>query len=171
MPPGCSVFAPQGIQADAKTPTVEEWNFTVEQHLSANTVLRVAYVGSFGYHGLLSLDPNTIPAAICASAAGCTAGGVAASGAPATAANQSHVPQGAQYIPVGTRPNPSVGAGFFWYTEGNSSYNALQTDIVRRLSKGLQFRVQLYLVEESGYELRIDRSSIQQPVADDPRSQ
>ena len=33
-----------------------------------------------------------------------------------------------------------MGAGFFWYTEGNSRYNALQTDVVRRLSKGLQFR-------------------------------
>src|SRR5579872_2256067 len=92
--PGCSIFAPQGIQADAKTPTVQEWNFTMEQHLSSNTVLRVAYVGSFSTHGLISLDPNTIPAAICANAAGCTAGGVATSGAPATAANQSHVPQG-----------------------------------------------------------------------------
>jgi len=139
--PGCSIFAPQGIQPDAKTPTVQEWNFTVEQHLSSNTVLRVAYVGSFGIHGLLSLDPNTIPAAICSNPAGCQAGGTTAGGTPATAANQSHVPQGAQYIPVGTRPNPSVGAGFFWYTEGNSRYNALQTDIVRRLSQGFQFRI------------------------------
>ncbi|HSR08037.1 MAG TPA: carboxypeptidase regulatory-like domain-containing protein, partial [Bryobacteraceae bacterium] len=130
---GCSIFAPQGVQPDAKTPTVQEWNLTVEQHLSSDTVLRVAYVGSFGTHGLLSLDPNTIPAAICASAAGCTAGGIGAF--------HSTVPQGAQYIPVGTRPNPSVGAGFFWYTEGNSRYNALETDVVRRLSKGLQFRV------------------------------
>src|SRR5665213_3758049 len=130
---GCSIFAPQGVQPDAKTPTVQEWNLTIEQHLSSNTVLRVAYVGSFGTHGLLSLDPNTIPAAICASAAGCTAGG--------NGAFQSTVPQGAQYIPVGTRPNPSVGAGFFWYTEGNSRYNALETDVVRRLSKGFQFRV------------------------------
>lgn len=129
---GCSVFAPQGIQADAKTPTVQEWNLTIEQHLSSNTVLRVAYVGSHGYHGLLSLDPNTIPAAICANAAGCTAGG---SGAARTT-----VAQGSQYIPVGVRPNPSVGAGFFWYTQGNTSYNALQTDLVRRLSQGLQFR-------------------------------
>jgi hypothetical protein len=135
---GCSIFAPQGIQPDAKTPTVQEWNLTVEQHLSSNTVLRVAYVGSFGTHGLLSLDPNTIPAAICASPSGCQAGGTTAGGTPATV--QSHVPQGAQYIPVGTRPNPSVGAGFFWYTEGNSRYNALQTDLVRRLSKGFQFR-------------------------------
>ena len=41
---------------------------------------------------------------------------------------------------MGTRPNPYLGAGFFWYTEGNSSYNALQTDVTHRLSHGLQFR-------------------------------
>ncbi len=86
------------------------------------------------------MDPNDIPAQICANASGCQAGGVAASGTPATAANQSHVPQGAQYIPVGTRPNPYLGAGFFWYTEGNTRYNALQTDVTHRLSRGLQFR-------------------------------
>jgi hypothetical protein len=48
--------------------------------------------------------------------------------------------QGQQYIPVGTRPNPYLGAGFFWYTEGNSSYNALQLDVSKRLSHGLTFR-------------------------------
>ena len=47
---------------------------------------------------------------------------------------------GTPYIPVGTRPNPYLGAGFFWFTEGNSSYNALQADVSKRLSKGLQFR-------------------------------
>lgn len=52
------------------------------------------------------------------------------------------MPQGAQYIPGpgATRPNPNLGAGFFWYTEGNSSYNALQVDVVHRFSNGLQFR-------------------------------
>jgi hypothetical protein len=47
---------------------------------------------------------------------------------------------GAQYIPVGTRPNPYLGAGFFWYSEGNSSYNALQTEVIHRLSRGFQIR-------------------------------
>jgi len=88
----------------------------------------------------VSLDPNTIPAQVCSAAAGCTAGGAAASGAPATVANQSHVAEGAQYIPVGTRPNPYLGAGFFWYTEGNSSYNALETELLHRLSRGFQVR-------------------------------
>jgi len=141
IPPSpASVFAPQGVQADAKTPTVEEWNLTVEQRLNRHTALRLAYVGSHGYHGLLSVDPNSIPAQICSSASGCQAGGATAGGAPALAANQSHVAQGAEYIPVGTRPNPSLAGGFFWYTQGNSSYNALQTEVTQRLSGGLQFR-------------------------------
>src|SRR5205823_2397751 len=72
------------------------------------------------------------PAAVCSSAAGCQAGG--------NGAARTTVAQGTQYIPVGARPNPSVGAGFFWYTQGNSRYNALQTDVTRRISQGLQFR-------------------------------
>lgn len=121
------------MQADAKTPTVEEWNFSVEQQLDRNTALRIAYVGSHGYHGLLNIDPNTVPAQICASSGGCTAGG--------TGTARSIVPQGADYIPVAAnRPNPYLSAGFFWLTEGNSSYNALQVNLSRRLSRGLQFR-------------------------------
>ncbi len=97
-------------------------------------VLRATYVGSFGYHGFLSIDPNTIPGQVCSNASGCSAGG------DGTVAG--HVPEGAYYIPgPGTkRPNPNLGAGFFWYTEGNSSYNAVQVDVSHRFSNGLQFR-------------------------------
>jgi hypothetical protein len=133
VPAPCTTYAPQGIQADARTPTVEEWNFSVQQQLDRNTALRVAYVGSHGYHGLLNIDPNTVPAQICASSGGCTAGG--------TGTARATVPQGAEYIPVTpNRPNPYLSAGFFWMTEGNSSYNALQVDLTRRLTRGLQFR-------------------------------
>ena len=41
---------------------------------------------------------------------------------------------------AGTRPNPYLSSGFFWYSEGNSSYNSLQVDLIRRLAQGLQFR-------------------------------
>jgi hypothetical protein len=131
-PSPCSIFAPQGVEAAAKTPTVNEWNLTVEQQLSADMSLRASYTGSFGYHGLLSIDPNTIPAQICGSPAGCTAGGVGTA--------TSIVAQGVRFIPVRTRPNPYLSAGFFWFAEGNSSYHALQLEVVRRLSRGLQFR-------------------------------
>ena len=130
-PTNCTIFAPQGVQANAKTPAVQEWNFTVEQQLTLNTSVRFAYVGSHGTHGLLSVDPNSIPAQVCSDPNGCLAGGTGAA---------TRVPQGAQFIPVGSRPNRFLSGGFFWYTEGNSSYNALQIDLTRRLSRGLQLR-------------------------------
>jgi hypothetical protein len=134
VPPAAgTIFAPQGVQPNAKTPTVQEWNFTIEQKLTSNTVLRAAYVGSFGYHGFVDVDPNAIAPLVCA-ASTCSAGGDLKTG--------SMVPQGALYVPgPGTAlPNPKLGAGFFWYTEGNSSYNALQVDVIHRFSSGLQFR-------------------------------
>lgn len=133
VPTPCTTFAPQGIQPNAQTPAVEEWTFKVEQQLSSNTVLRVGYVGSHGYHGFVAVDPNSIPSEICQTAGGCVSGGINAA--------KGSVALGAPYIPVqSTRPNPYLGAGFFWYTEGNSSYNALQIDVFRRLAKGLQIR-------------------------------
>jgi hypothetical protein len=129
----CTTYAPQGVQPNAKTPAVEEWNLTIERQLDRDTVFRAGYVGSHGYHGFLSVDPNDIPAQVCASTAGCVSGGT-----PGT--TKGLVPQGAQYIPVQGRPDPYLGAGFFWYTEGNSSYNALELDLTRRFSRGLQFR-------------------------------
>ncbi|MBZ5660561.1 MAG: carboxypeptidase-like regulatory domain-containing protein [Acidobacteriia bacterium] len=135
----CTTFAPQGIQQNAKTPTIQEWNLSVEQQLSRNTSLRVAYVGSFGVHEFLSIDSNSIPAQICA-ATTCTSGGVA------TLASFNNiaptVPQGTLYIPGpgAKRPNQFLSGGFFWLTEGNSSYNALQADVTHRFSGGLEFR-------------------------------
>jgi hypothetical protein len=132
-PARCSIFAPQGVEGAAKIPTVNEWNFAIEQQLSANTAFRAGYTGSFGYHGLLSVDLNSIPSQICSNPGGCRAGGMSSTTAT--------VPPGTRYVPVmPARPNPYLSAGFFWYTEGNSSYNALQLEVIRRLSRGLQFR-------------------------------
>jgi hypothetical protein len=133
VPQPCSTFAPQGIQPDAQTLTVEQWNLSVQQQISSNMAFRVAYVGSHGYHGLLNIDPNSIPPQICQNSSGCVAGG--------NGTTTSLVAQGAQYVPVAGRPNPYLSAGFFWYTEGNSSYNALQLDFTRRISHGLQLRL------------------------------
>ena len=133
VPSPCTTYAPEGVQQNAKTPTVEEWNFEIEQQLQRNTVLRASYVGSHGFHGFLSEDPNSIPAQICANPAGCLAGG--------TAFGSSLVAQGAQYIPrPAARPNPYLSAGFFWMTGGNTSYNALELDVSHRFAQGLQFR-------------------------------
>lgn len=131
VPQPCSTFAPQGVQSDAKTPALQNWNFSIEQQLSKDMSVRIAYIGSHGYHGLLSLDPNTVFPQICATAT-CTTGGQAAA--------RGTVQQGQQYIPVSGRPNPFLASGFFWMTSGNSSYNGLQLDVTKRMSHGLQFR-------------------------------
>ncbi|MFI5101962.1 MAG: carboxypeptidase regulatory-like domain-containing protein [Terriglobales bacterium] len=134
-PPGCTIYAPQGVQANAKIPTLEEWNLTFEQQLDRSTVLRIGYVGSFGYHQIVSIDPNSVVPAICSipNPPGCTAGGIGKA--------TSTVGPGTEYIPVvSSRPNPNLSSGFFWYTEANSSYNGLQVDVSRRFTRKLQFR-------------------------------
>jgi hypothetical protein len=128
----CTIYSPQGVQPNAKTPTVQRWSFRIERQLSSNTVLRAGYVGSFGYHDLVSIDPNSIPAQTCATPSGCVSGGVGSA--------RGAVAPGTRYIPVGTRPNPNLSGGFFWYAEGNSSYHALQLDVVRRMGQGLELR-------------------------------
>jgi hypothetical protein len=128
----CTIYSPQGVQPDAKTPTVQRWSFRIERQLSSNTVLRAGYVGSFGYHDLVSIDPNSIPGQTCLSQSGCISGGVGTA--------RGTVAPGTRYVRVGTRPNPNLSAGFFWYAEGNSSYHALQLDVTRRMGQGLQLR-------------------------------
>ncbi|MEO8099362.1 MAG: carboxypeptidase-like regulatory domain-containing protein [Acidobacteriota bacterium] len=131
-PPACAIYAPQGVQADAKTPVLQNWNLSVEHQLSENMSVRVAYLGTFGYHGLLSVDLNSVAALTCNTPTGCVSGG--------TGTARGLAAQGERYIPVATRPNNNLSGGFFWMSEGNSSYNALQVEVTRRMSHGLQFR-------------------------------
>ena len=131
-PPLCTLYQPKSPDPGFKVPTVESWNFTLEQQLAQNLALQVSYVGSQTYHNFLNMDPNSIPARICSIPAGCTAGG--------TGSARSVVPQGAEYIPVGARPNPYLSFGNILFSRGNGSYNALQLELIRRAAHGLQFR-------------------------------
>jgi hypothetical protein len=143
VPTTCTTYSPQGPQANPKTPTVEAWNLEIQQQLTTNMSLNVAYVGSRGFHGILVVDDNSIAPQICANTSGCVSGGNLSN----TAANRGLVPVGAQYIPTGaggvpnTRPNPYLSSGNSWFMENNSSYNALQVSLIRRLSNDLQFRL------------------------------
>jgi hypothetical protein len=139
-----TTYAPFGVQANAKTPTVEKWSLSIEQRLSNTMSFSIGYVGSFGYHQIVSEDDNSIVPEICtAAAAPCQAGGDLKG--PSAGVPPSTVLAGAEYIPWGngvpnTRPNPALSNGFFWNTVGNSSYNALQVDVTKRFTRQLQFR-------------------------------
>ena len=135
VPSPCASYVGAGWQPDFKTPAVQTWNFSVEQQITPTMALRVSYVGSFGVHEWIGSDRNAIRPLICDDPGGCISGGTRPANARGT------VPQGAEYIPVGTRPNPYVAqAGIFW-AYSNASYNALQLDLNRRFVQGLQFRV------------------------------
>ena len=115
---------PSGVQPDLRTPTVESWSFKIEQALSTNTSLAVGYIGSHGYHELLSADANLPTPTICP-ASPCPAG----------------YPAGAYYYPAGAAlANKAVWNTTHWLSQGISSYHGFEVDVNHRLGHGLQFR-------------------------------
>lgn len=129
--------APAGVQPDMHTPTLISYSLRVEQALSPNTAITVGYVGSHGYHQIVSLDDNEPAPTVCP-ASPCPA--TFPSNFPAPLAGAA-IPAGAYYIPAGTpTANPALGAAWAWYSVGTSSYNALQLDINHRISHGVLLR-------------------------------
>ena len=123
-PPSNSVISPAGVQADLQTPTIISYTLKLQQQVARDTVLSVGYVGSHGYHEIVSLDANEPFPTICP-AAPCPAS----------------LPQGTIYYPPGSPlANPNLGSTWTWFSEGVSSYNALQIDLNHRFHDGLQLR-------------------------------
>lgn len=136
VPAGAKLL-PAGVQPDLRTPELVSYSFRIERALSANTAASAGYVGSHGYHEILSLDANVPAAAICP-AAPCPA--VFPSNFPAPLAG-TPVPPGTYFIPPGaSKANPALGNAWTWFSEGVSSYNALELDLKHRSSAGLEFR-------------------------------
>ncbi|HEY1948225.1 MAG TPA: carboxypeptidase regulatory-like domain-containing protein [Bryobacteraceae bacterium] len=134
--PATARLVPGGVQPDLQTPTLISWSFKVQQELTKNTVLSVGYVGSHGYHELLGVDANEPFPVICL-ASPCPAkypstfpAGIA--GTPVVA--------GTYYVPTATKPNPSIANTWTYFSEGDSSYNALQVDVNHRYTNGLSLR-------------------------------
>jgi hypothetical protein len=135
-----------------KTPTLVSWSLRVDRELSPNTALTIGYVGSHGYHELIGVDANKSIPVVCP-AAPCpavyptvdptavppvTISGGFPVGSPLAGAA---VPAGAYFTPAGTpKANPAIANTWTWFSEGVSSYHALQVDLRRRLSHGLSLR-------------------------------
>jgi hypothetical protein len=120
-----------------KTPTLISWSFRVQQEVTPNTSLTVAYVGSHGYHEIIGADGNEPIPTICP-AAPCPATYPASF--PGALAN-APVPAGSFFIPAGTpKANPTIANTWTWFSQGNSNYNALQVDANHRFSHGVSLR-------------------------------
>jgi len=122
--PAGSKISPSGIQPNAYTPTVISYTFTFEQQIAPNTSLSLGYIGSRGYHGMLSLDANEPVPTVCP-----------ASSCPANLA------AGTIYYPTSAPlSNSALTNTTTWMSEGESSYNALAVDVNRHFGHGLQLR-------------------------------
>lgn len=130
-------LVPGGVQPDMKTPTLISWSLHLDQEVAPNTILTLGYVGSHGYHELIGIDANEPTPAICP-ASPCPA--VYPSTFPTPLAG-TPVPAGSYYIPLGTpKANPALANTWTWFSEGTSSYHALQVDLRRRFSDGFSLR-------------------------------
>ncbi|HYK17441.1 MAG TPA: carboxypeptidase regulatory-like domain-containing protein, partial [Bryobacteraceae bacterium] len=134
--PPTARLVPGGVQPDLQTPTLISWSFRIERELTQNTALRVGYVGSHGYHELLGIDTNEPFPVICP-AAPCPA--TYPSNFPAGLAG-TPVPAGTYYVPTSTKANPAIANTWTYFSEADSSYNALQVDINHRFAGGLFLR-------------------------------
>jgi hypothetical protein len=135
--PASAKVAPAGVQPDMNTPTLISYSLRVEQALSANTAFTLGYVGSHGYHQIVSLDDNEPAPTVCP-ASPCPA--VYPGTFPAPLAGTA-IHAGTDYIPAGTPlANPALGAAWAWYSVGTANYNALQADLNHRMSHGFLFR-------------------------------
>jgi hypothetical protein len=132
-PPACAIFAPGGVDPNMKTPTLQQWSFTVERQLSNDMSLLVSYVGSESYHELTNIDTNVARPQICGAAGGCLSGGNLAANKDVT------VPTGTLYEPAtpGKLPNPFVGPGQTWFYVGTSNYHGASVSLTKRASHGL----------------------------------
>ncbi|MGC2162690.1 MAG: carboxypeptidase-like regulatory domain-containing protein [Silvibacterium sp.] len=123
-PPSGSRISPSGVQPDTYTPTVLTWSLSIAQQVAPNTSLTIGYVGSHGYHQMLSEDVNEPIPTICP-----------ASPCPST------LPAGTVYYPTGAPyANPALANTTTWISEGVSSYNGLEVDANHRFGHGLQLR-------------------------------
>jgi hypothetical protein len=117
-------IVPSGVQSNLETPTVESYTLKIEQQLSPSTTLTVGYIGSHGYHDILSIDANVPVPTIC----------------PASPCPASY-PPGTWYNPANAPlANNALLNSTHWFSEGVSSYNALEVDARRHFSRGFALR-------------------------------
>ncbi len=134
--PATARLVPGGVQPDLQTPTLVSWSLRIQQQLTPNTALTIGYVGSHGYHELIGIDANEPFPVICP-AAPCPAR--YPSNFPAGLAN-TPTPAGTYYVPTAIRANPALANTWTYFSEGDSSYNALQVDVNHRFSNGFFLR-------------------------------
>jgi hypothetical protein len=149
MMTGIDCLTPQltGIDYNAKTFYLQQYNITIQQQLPAGIALSAAYVGSRGIHLRRALEGNPVvpcnyPGAT--PSPGCSDGGINRAAVPwSDGMNPVWDPTLAPWnSPIGRsgRFNPNLAALVFNGFDGDSYYNALQVSVTKPFAKRLQFQ-------------------------------
>jgi Carboxypeptidase regulatory-like domain len=111
---GTGSVSPSTVQTDIATPALLSYTLRIEQQIAPSTSITLAYLGSHGYHQILSADLNE----------------------PAFTITST----GRIYYPTTTKPNSALANTTSWTSGGSSNYNAFVADFRRDFAHGLQFR-------------------------------
>jgi hypothetical protein len=124
----------QGFDRSIQTPTLYSYTAGFQHDLGWHTVVDVAYVGSQTRHLLQTRNINLVPY-----------------GARFLAANQDPTRPGNPLPDNFFRPFPGYGDINFFENSGIADYSALQTQVNRRFTRGLQFGVAYTLSRSRDY--------------------
>ncbi len=122
------IVTPTFIDYNYQSPYMIQYNASVEQQLPWNMALGIAYVGNHGIHLPMVRDGNPI---LPTSFGPC--------GDPASVCVAGRVPFWDNGSPAYQNINPNYGSDINVGTFATSRYNALQVNVEKRTSHGLQF--------------------------------
>lgn len=138
---GAGIF-PTLFDHRLRTPYSQSWNFGVQQELLNNLTIEVNYVGTKGTKIFRSVDPNPPQPDLVRQLVqfcsdpnnpfGCTEGDL----------QFTNLDFGAEFglLPFNAVVNNAIVGAVGVTTQANSSYHALQTNITKRFSRGLQIQ-------------------------------
>jgi Carboxypeptidase regulatory-like domain len=126
-PPGGTVGTPTAA-ADIKSKTQGsyQWNFSIERELMRDTTIQVGYVGNHGHHLPINWDLNFVPT------------DKRAEFARRALDSDANTNENALRLLFPLKGNASL---FYQTFAGDSSYNALQVQFVKRFSKGFSYQL------------------------------
>ena len=122
------IVTPTFLDYNYKSPYMIQYNASVQQQLPWNMAIGVAYVGNHGVHLPMVRDGNPV---LPTSFGPC--------GDPASRCVDGHVPFWDNQSPAYHNINPNYGSDINIATAADSRYNALEVQLEKRTSHGLEF--------------------------------
>jgi len=119
---------------------VMQWNLSVARELTSTLALTIGYVGSRGIHEPYRVDNIDMVIPTLSSAGYQWPCGP--NGSPGVTCAAGFSPNGTQAAPVqSSKVNPNFGRVNATLWQASSSYHAMQVDVAKRVSHGIQFHV------------------------------